>query len=455
MRLRNWQAECVTKAVGHFREGNSNFLLVSPPGTEKSVTVAEIGACLHEEELVDLILCLSPSGEIRDGLYRTFNQRMPDSFHKGFGSVGESITYQRLLTLDDSFLAAAKNKRILVICDEIHHCSGGGDSIANAWGSKMLNQILELATYTLCLSGTPWRTDQLPIALAKYSQDDELVVNYQYSLLQAVSEGVCRQPVICLIDNDDCCVDEQNYGSIDDALIKTDLMYRQILENEPAIKHLLQLSISKLHEIRAHTPDAAGLVVAHSIEHAHRIKLMLEQTFNQTALLVSYREKNPQAIIEQFRHGNTQWIVSIGMISEGTDIPRLHVCCHITTIRTELYFRQVLGRVLRVRAADNSSEGFLFTFAEPQLKSFACRVQNELPLLDVLRKSKPPCKPGQGVDEKSLPSGPTNIPNESSLKMGERANRPTVSGTPKEKPDLRWSFKGGFREEIIRALSQI
>lgn len=454
MRLRNWQADCKTKAVSHFRDGNSNFFLVSPPGTGKSVTVAEIAASLYEEDLVDLILCLSPSTEIRDGLYRTFNHRMPESFHKGFGSVGESITYQRLLSLNDSFLASARNKRILVICDEIHHCSGGGDSVANAWGSKMLNQILELATYTLCLSGTPWRTDQLPIALARYSQD-ELVVNYQYSLLQAVSERVCRQPVICLIDNDDCRVDEQNYGSINDALIKTDLMYRQVLENEPAIKHLLQLSISKLHEIRAHTPDAAGLVVAHSIEHAHRIKRILEQTFNQTVQLVSYREKNPQEIIEQFRHGKAQWIVSIGMISEGTDIPRLHVCCHITTIRTELYFRQVLGRVLRVRAADNSSEGFLFTFAEPQLKSFACRVQNELPLLDVLRKSKPPCKPGQGVDEKSEPSSSTNIQNESSLTMGEQAYGPTVSGTAKEKADLRWSFRGIFREEIIRALSQI
>ena len=454
MRLRNWQADCKTKAVSHFRDGNSNFFLVSPPGTGKSVTVAEIAASLYEEDLVDLILCLSPSTEIRDGLYRTFNHRMPESFHKGFGSVGESITYQRLLSLNDSFLASARNKRILVICDEIHHCSGGGDSVANAWGSKMLNQILELATYTLCLSGTPWRTDQLPIALARYSQD-ELVVNYQYSLLQAVSERVCRQPVICLIDNDDCRVDERNYGSINDALIKTDLMYRQVLENEPAIQHLLQLSISKLHEIRAHTPDAAGLVVAHSIEHAHRIKRILEQTFNQTVQLVSYREKNPQEIIEQFRHGKAQWIVSIGMISEGTDIPRLHVCCHITTIRTELYFRQVLGRVLRVRAADNSSEGFLFTFAEPQLKSFACRVQNELPLLDVLRKSKPPCKPGQGVDEKSQPSSSTNIQNESSLTMGEQAYGPTVAGTAKEKAELRWSFRGIFREEIIRALSQI
>ena len=35
------------------------------------------------------------------------------------------------------------------------------------------------------------------------------------------------------------------------------------------------------------------------------------------------------------------------MISEGTDIPRLRVCCHLSRIRTELRYRQVLGRILR------------------------------------------------------------------------------------------------------------
>jgi superfamily II DNA or RNA helicase len=186
-----------------------------------------------------------------------------------------------------------------------------------------------------------------------------------------------------------------------------------------------------------------------------RIKRLLEQTFNQTVQLVSYREKNPQAIIEQFRHGKAQWIVSIGMISEGTDIPRLHVCCHITTIRTELYFRQVLGRVLRVRAADNSSEGFLFTFAEPQLKRFACSIQNELPLFDVLRKSKLPPKSGPVGEEKSEPSIPKNNENDMLLEVGEKSPETAGGRGPEDKSDFNWSFKGLFREEIIRALSQI
>ncbi|MFT4929206.1 MAG: superfamily II DNA or RNA helicase, partial [Phenylobacterium sp.] len=48
-----------------------------------------------------------------------------------------------------------------------------------------------------------------------------------------------------------------------------------------------------------------------------------------------------------------QWVVSVGMISEGTDIPRRQVCCHLSRVKTELDFRQVLGRILRVNDATN------------------------------------------------------------------------------------------------------
>lgn len=133
MRLRRWQVDFVSKAIDAFKKGLRNFFLVASPGSGKSVACAEIAARLYDAGLIDLILCLSPSSEVRDGIYRTLNQRMPALFHDGLGSIGESMTYQKLLTLKDAYLEPAKRKRVLVICDEIHHCSGGGDAIPNAW----------------------------------------------------------------------------------------------------------------------------------------------------------------------------------------------------------------------------------------------------------------------------------------------------------------------------------
>lgn len=61
-----------------------------------------------------------------------------------------------------------------------------------------------------------------------------------------------------------------------------------------------------------------------------------------------------------------------------TDIPRLQVCCYLSRIRTELHYRQVLGRVLR-RTGEADEQAWLFMLAEPTLQGFAERIADDLP----------------------------------------------------------------------------
>lgn len=91
------------------------------------------------------------------------------------------------------------------------------------------------------------------------------------------------------------------------------------------------------------------------------------------------------------------------MISEGTDIPRLQVCCHLSAVKTELYFRQVLGRILRVNDSANQ-EAWLYTFAEESLIGFAERIEQDIPDSCVL--SKQDISVQSVVDEKLAPSSP-------------------------------------------------
>jgi superfamily II DNA or RNA helicase len=67
------------------------------------------------------------------------------------------------------------------------------------------------------------------------------------------------------------------------------------------------------------------------------------------------------------------------MVSEGTDIPRLQVCCYLSRIRTELHFRQVLGRILRVRNNETESVAELIIPAHFELLMFAKRLSEEIP----------------------------------------------------------------------------
>ena len=119
-------------------------------------------------------------------------------------------------------------------------------------------------------------------------------------------------------------------------------------------------------------------VVASSVEHAYLLLAILENEFAQTATIVTYHDKEALSKIAHFRQGATEWIVSVGMISEGTDIPRLQVCCHLSAIKTELYFRQVLGRILRVNQRKNQ-EAWLFTIATEELTLYSERLVKDLP----------------------------------------------------------------------------
>ena len=84
-----------------------------------------------------------------------------------------------------------RNHRVFVVFDEIHHCSGSEVENANIWGQQVLTKIQGLATFTLALSGTPWRSDSLPIVMGEYSDPDgQLLVDYQYTLKQAIADGV-------------------------------------------------------------------------------------------------------------------------------------------------------------------------------------------------------------------------------------------------------------------------
>jgi len=151
----------------------------------------------------------------------------------------------------------------------------------------------------------------------------------------------------------------------------------ELLRHDEVINPILDLGCSKLNELRQIKPDAAGLVVATDIEHAQQIALALE-AMGEECRIVTNKTPDAQQVINAFRSSACRWIVAVGMISEGTDIPRLQVCCYLSRIRTELHYRQVLGRVLR-RTGESDDQAWLFMLAEPTLQGFAERIADDLP----------------------------------------------------------------------------
>lgn len=386
--LRKWQQQSVKKALRQFRNGKKHFMCLATPGAGKTTMAAEVILKLVEQGLIDYVICICPTKEVEQGIRKTFEHHTKRSFNGIIGALGGVYTYQSLLTLTPDFWEILRKYKVLVILDELHHCAGDRLSNANAWGEKVLLHICDHATYTLGLSGTPWRSDNSPITLGIYPDGQNIECNYVYGLNNAVKDGVCRQPNIVLIDNDCITVTSKKEGiktfnGFSEAISGSSLAYKMIITESEILKQLLAHGVSKLAEIRKDNPKAGGLVVASSVEHASELKQILKEEFQQSATMVTYHDNAPSAIIDEYRNQDIQWIVSVGMISEGTDIPRLQVCCYLSHVKTEMYYRQVLGRILRVDASPNKQAWF-YTFAEGNLVQYANQIQKDLPKYKVI-----------------------------------------------------------------------
>ena len=462
MKLRPWQEECVFTAVEHFKHSSKHFLCLATPGAGKTMMAAELAASLHESNLIDFILCFSPSINVAHSIRDRFSQRLNCRFDGVIGALGCSYTYQSLLFFNDDFWQIMNNHRVLVIFDEIHHCSGSTIENANAWGEEIILKIQSQAAYTLALTGTPWRSDKAPIALSNYIEPDGAIqCDYAYGLSEAVRDDVCRNPKIVLIDNEKLTVTQENkvskvFSSFQALLDDPSVSYQAIITNDTAIRYALNLSCSKLHEIRCMNPSAAGLIVASSVEHAEYIMNILQVEFKQTAILVTYKQPDAQYLIDQFRYSETEWIVSVNMVSEGIDLPRLQVCCHLSHVKTELYFRQVLGRILRMNSAKNK-DAWLYTFAEPLLSEFALRIQQEIPDVEVILdhdiKKEPNFKAlnkrgfaGKRNGILSLDMGHDSVSEHQLAPYATYQNKSSID-------DFTFEIKGDFREKVISTFS--
>lgn len=383
--LREWQASCIEKALGHFQV-NRHFFCQATPGAGKTRMAGELTKELLKKNAIDLVLCFAPSCQVVDGFRATFSRILGRRMDGYVGAIGDACTYQGMDAKGEEFWELFQQFRILAIFDEIHHCAGYDLQTSNAWGATIISRIQNQATFTLSLSGTPWRTDDKAIALGRYlATTRTLTCDYRYGLQQAIDDNVCRSPRITLIDNHNLQLIQKkpqnrlisNFDSFAHLLESSPLCFEDILWNEEVIDHMLDLGCKKLAQLRKRNPSAAGLIVATDTNHAKLIANKL-QNRGENCRVATTKTGSAQDNINEFRSGIGCWIIAVGMISEGTDIPRLQVCCYLSRIRTELHYRQVLGRILR-RTGINDDQAWLFVVAEPSLREYSRRISEDLP----------------------------------------------------------------------------
>jgi superfamily II DNA or RNA helicase len=296
------------------------------------------------------------------------------------GYDGIVVTYAQLGTgvTADLIRTASGREAFLGIFDEIHHA---GES--RAW-SRGLSRAFEHAVRRLALTGTPWRSDNNPIPFVHY-KDSMVAPDYNYRYGKAVTDGVCRPIVFEAYNGEarwvDCgrIIETQVDADLDDEMTGAalDTLYRP---EQTWIPALLKTANEALAEIRADVPDAGGLVIADRKWQAEAYAAILQRiTGAAPTLVISEGTDNADAKekLDAFRKSRSPWLVAVRMVSEGIDIPRLSVGVYAAKTTTPLFFRQVVGRFVRIRP-DETHNAQLFIPSVPVFVRHAMEIEREL-----------------------------------------------------------------------------
>jgi superfamily II DNA or RNA helicase len=380
--LRSWQKEATEAVRAH---SATSFLASATPAAGKTTFGLHIAHRMLSANFVSRVVVVGPTTHIcrqwaadagRYGIDLEPNRPNSDGpesadFH------GVAVTYQTIATGPDTHRLAAGRRPTLLIADEPHHM---GDQAA--WGVQT-RKAFDGARFRLLLSGTPFRSDNSAIPWVTYDEDGISRADYAYGYPQALVDRVCRPITFLPYDGEMEWISDGRLRSADFDLVlpaaEAARRLRTALSPEGEwMDEVLRDADARLSEVRADGhPDAGGLVIASDQDHARAIAARLGSVSGEQPELVMSDEPGASRRIADFASSDQRWLVSVLMVSEGVDIPRLRVGVYATAARTELFFRQVVGRFIRTIPGLRRQMSYLLMPADPRLKALAHEIELE------------------------------------------------------------------------------
>jgi superfamily II DNA or RNA helicase len=357
--------------------------IIACPGAGKTRLGAAVARALWDQGHIDFIICVSPRQNIRGGWLDTLHTfggfRLDEMQPQDFSDEsvepqhGMAMTYQTVIRVTEDLDAYCRGRKVAVFLDEVHWSArereqAFGESLKLAFGA---------AAQVISLSGTPFRTDRASIPFVRYDSNGKAkpTAGCAYLYSDAIEDHVCRPIVFRRVNANLNYRDKSRNiylsGRLSDETIAEsdgEGGYRPI--NREANKYLqaaidprsgvgfavIEDAHEKLMAIRKYHADAAGIVIAKDIKEAREYADLMRKILNVRPVVIDSSTRDPQKKIQNFAASDQPWVVSVRMISEGTDIPRLRVLAYVTNVVQPLPFIQATGRVIRMQEDDDISD---------------------------------------------------------------------------------------------------
>ena len=386
-----FQKGAATPVDGVRADGSSDvapdFLTVATPGAGKTTFALTCARAALAEETRPLII-VAPTSHLKIQWAQAAHRLglEVDPYWSPADGIAKDVhglvtTYQQIATGTAAKKLAGLAHGAFVILDEVHHAG-----TEKAWGDG-IRLAFRNAHRRLSLSGTPFRSDAAQIPFVRYDatgEGDLAHADFTYGYADALRDGGVVRPVYfprvdgemewTNASGDTVSATFQDELTRDQASMRLRTALSLDGEWMPAV---LSKAVEQLRAIRAAPaseggqPDAGGLVIAMDQQHAQGIARLLRDRFRVPADVVVSDDPGASDKIADFARNDRAWLVSVRMVSEGVDIPRLRVGVFSSTTSTELFFRQAIGRFVRWQAGRPSQKAYVYIPDDPRLRSHA------------------------------------------------------------------------------------
>lgn len=383
--LRTWQAKAKELVKVRINAGKRDFLCVATPGGGKTNLALAFARESLETGYVHRVVIVVPTEHLKkqwaQNAALNFGIDLDpyfknDAMREAPDYDGVVITYAQLGKDPQVHKYNTERASTLAIFDEVHHA---GDSLS--WGQGVLIGF-ENAKFRLEMSGTPFRCDDAKIPFITY-ENDVSKADYEYSYEQAMLDNVCRPVYFPAYDGKmKYKVGMEIFEHSFTDRIEKDLVSKRLKTALATgggwLRQVISEAHAKLVEIRrGEHPNAGGLIFAINQKHAKDIQKVVHAVTGTIPEIVISEDTDGSRRIEGFTNSYEPWIVCVKMISEGVDIPRLRVGVYATNVKAELFFRQAVGRFVRIIQGIRQQEAHIYIPMDPEITKMAKEIQEE------------------------------------------------------------------------------
>lgn len=401
--LRDWQRRSIAK---YHNSPKADFLQVATPAAGKTTFSLTIAQMLMGAGIVQRVVIVVPTNYLRRQwrqagiplglqLSATFSNK---DYTVASDYDGFVATYQSVASLPELFRRLCTEHPTLVILDEIHHA---GDQ--QGWG-EAIKRAFAPSAKRLAITGTPFRSKGERIPFVEYNPQGKLIADDTYSYGEALRDGVCREVYFHTFEGEFAwqqlapgvsTTHSATFADDLDASEESARLKTALSTEADWLPNVIRDADRRLKSIRENEfPDAAGLIIAMNKGHALRIAALVRKHTGQEPFVAisenpDNEEERPSEIIDRFANGDKdttgdvyraipRWLVAVKMVSEGVDIPRLCVGVYASNVTSEIFFRQAVGRFVRVIPEAPGVSAALFVPKDARLVAHMERIREEV-----------------------------------------------------------------------------